>query len=105
MSGAPKWIAERPASERMASEPDARPTRPFARVRQPEARTDPNATFSLCSCTAAPCRGRQFHSREIGGRFLQGLAIFTPQPRAEFRGRRHVVDAADALSRRPDVFP
>src|SRR5690242_12643837 len=43
--------------------------------------------------------------RAIACGFRHGFAIFPDQPRAKLRGRRHVRDAADALSGRPDVLP
>src|SRR5712692_3231180 len=106
MSAAPKSITEWPASERMASEPDRSPTAALAKASPPDAKTDPSATFSLLPCMAVPrrCR-RSFTLPQISAGFLQGVAIFAHEPRAQIRGRRHVVDAADALPRRPDVFP
>src|SRR6202171_3187050 len=105
ISEAPKSIAEWPASERMASEPEASPTATLAKVSPPDANTDPSATFSLCPCMAASSPLPAILLPEIGAGFLQGVAIFAHEPRAQIRGRRHVVDTADALPRRPDVFP
>src|SRR5262249_42145180 len=101
MSVAPRSMAECAASERIASEPDKRPTIAFAAVRPPEASTGVSGTFFLLPCLAAPAA----ILAEIGAGFLQRLAIFADQPRAKLGRGWHVVNAADALTRGPDVLP
>src|SRR4029077_5751170 len=89
----------------MASEPERSPTATLAKVSPPDANTDPSATFSLCPCMAVSLPLPAILLSEIGAGFLQGIAIFAHEPRAQIRGRRHVVDAADPLPRRPNVLP
>src|SRR5258708_38246291 len=95
ISEAPKSMPEWPASDRMASEPETSPTTTLAKVNPPDASTDPSATFSLCPCMAASSPLPASLLFEIGAGFLQGVAIFAHEPRAQIRGRRHVVNAAD----------
>src|SRR5688500_15767586 len=53
----------------------------------------------------APQAGGRREPREIVRGLLQRLAIFADEARAELRGGRHVIDAADTLAGGPDVLP
>src|SRR4051794_32481439 len=129
---ATKSSAECAASESSASEPESRPTIALAIVNPPEAAIEVSATLSLVSCifsaiegplleSARPPRKRGpedgFNSartsirpalgraRDVARGLRHGFAVFEDQPRAQLGGRRHVRDAADALSGRPHVLP
>src|SRR5690242_4824103 len=104
---AAKSSAECAASESKAREPDSRPTTALASVSPPEAASEVSATRSFCSCIRAPQSGRGSAGQlgNLAHGFAHGLAIFAHESRAQFRGARHVVDAADALAGRPDVLP
>src|SRR4051812_21108868 len=103
MMVARKSSAECAASESSASDPDKAPTTALATVSAPEAAIDVSATRSFWVCIDPPSGGARL--RDLRGRLAHRFVILADQTRAKVGGCRHVLDAADALTRRPHVLP